>query len=279
MREFRKKQKKFKKIMNTFCIITAVFMFVYIGVEPFLPDIIGSVGTICVGYVADVLVVVSIVFLFMYFSKYSKSDSFLEHIEYELSDCGCYYTSRQEASQKEYFDAVLDDLKNNGYNIEMNVEIDGFTFNARAIKGKEFFYIVCDDEIDKNDIIAYQQSGVYDLTAVNVRRKANAVMLYICDNADDGAVGLSKVITPLGKKEQIKIANAIVELSAGRCYFLGNKPTKCQQMIANYVMNCELPIKDKFKLNEKLPFQYELEEHMKGFNIKDFNNGTFYAHY
>lgn len=278
MKEFRLKQKKLKKIMNIFCIITAVFMFVYIGVEPFLPDIIGSVGTLCVGYAADVLVVVSVALLFVYFSKYSKSDSFLEYIEYELSDCGCYFTSRQETSQKDYLTAVLDDLKSNGFNIETNVEIDGFTFDVRAIKGKEIFYIVCDDEIDKNDVIAYQQSAIYDITAVNVKRKANAVMLYICDNADDSAVSLSKAITPLGKKEQIKIANSIVELSSKRCYFLGNKPTKCQQMIANYVMNCALPIKDKFKLNEKLPFQYELEEHMKDFNIKDFNNGTFFAH-
>ena len=278
MKEFRLKQKKLKKIMNIFCIITAVFMFVYIGVEPFLPDIIGSVGTLCVGYAADVLVVVSVALLFVYFSKYSKSDSFLENIEYELSDCGCYFTSRQETSQKDYLTAVLDDLKSNGFNIETNVEIDGFTFDVRAIKGKEIFYIVCDDEIDKYDVIAYQQSAIYDITAVNVKRKANAVILYICDNADDGAVSLSKAITPLGKKEQIKIANSIVELPSKRCYFLGNKPTKCQQMIANYVMNCALPIKDKFKLNEKLPFQYELEEHMKDFNIKDFNNGTFFAH-
>ena len=278
MKEFRLKQRKLKKIMNIFCIITAVFMFVYIGVEPFLPDIIGSVGTLCVGYAADVLVVVSVALLFVYFSRHSKSDSFLEYIEYELSDCGCYFTSRQETSQKDYLVAVLDDLKSNGFNIETNVEIDGFTFDVRAIKGKEIFYIVCDDEIDKNDVIAYQQSAIYDITAVNVKRKANAVMLYICKNADDGAVSLSKAITPLGKKEQIKIANSIVELSSKRCYFLGNKPTKCQQMIANYVMNCALPIKDKFKLNEKLPFQYELEEHMKNFNIKDFNNGTFFAH-
>lgn len=278
MKEFRLKQKRLKKIMNIFCIITAMFMFVYIGIEPFLPDIIGSVGTLCVGYAADALVVVSVVLLFMYFSRYSKSDSFLEYIEYELSDCGCYFTSREQTSKTEYMKAVIDDLKSNGFSIETNVEIDGFTFDARAIKGKELFYIVCDDEIDKNDVIAYQQSAIYDITAVNIKRRANAVMLYICDKAEDGAISLSKSITPLGKKEQIKIANSIVELSSKRCYFLGNKPTKCQQMIANYVMNCALPIKDKFKLNEKLPFQYELEEHMKNFNIKDFNNGTFFAH-
>jgi hypothetical protein len=46
-------------------------------------------------------------------------------------------------------------------------------------------------------------------------------------------------------------------------------------MIANYVMNCEVPIKDEFKGNEKLKFQFELEEKMKHFDIHDFKNGTF----
>ena len=139
-------------------------------------------------------------------------------------------------------------------------------------------YILKEDEVDKNDLIAYQESAIYDLTSINLKRKADVVMLYICDHADDGAVSLSKMITPLGRKEQIKIANAVVEVSSSRCYFLGNKATKCQQLIANYVMNVEVPIKDEFKGKEQLPFQAELEEHMKEFNIKDFKAGTFYAH-
>ena len=49
-------------------------------------------------------------------------------------------------------------------------------------------------------------------------------------------------------------------------------------MIANYAMNVEVPIKDEFKGKEQLPFQAELEEHMKEFNIKDFKAGAFYAH-
>ena len=53
--------------------------------------------------------------------------------------------------------------------------------------------------------------------------------------------------------------------------------SKCQQMIANYVMGCELPIADANK-GERLPFQDKLEEKMKTFTLAEFKNGTFFAH-
>lgn len=278
MKEFRVKQRKLKKVMQLICTITGIYIFIYIGIQPMLVDWLGRIPAIIFGYAADILVLASISVLFVYYSRYSASNSFLENIEYELTDCGCYFTSREEKSIDDYYSAVLDDLKINGYHIDSKVEIDGFEFSSRAMKRSEIFYIINDESVDKNDIIAYQQSAIYDVTAVNVKRKANVVMLFICENADDSAIELSKSITTFGKKEQIKIVNCIVELSSGKCYFLGNKPTKCQQMIANYVMNCDLPIKDKYKLEEKLPFQHQLEEHMKDFNIKDFKNGVFFAH-
>lgn len=274
MREFRKKQKRLKYIMNTVCSLTAIVLFVYIGIEPMLNSTVSNV----INFSSYILILISVVVLYLYFTKYGKSDKFLEAVENELSDVGYYLTSREEKTVESYEKIVIEDLKNNGFSIESNVEVDELTFSYRAIKGKDVFYIVSMDEVDKNDIIAYQQSSIYDITSVTIKRKANAVMLYICNNADDGAISLSKMITPLGKKEQIKFANAIIELSTGRCYFLGNKPTKNQQLIANYVMNCEIPIKDKYKATEKLSFQYDLEEHMKDFNIKDFKNGNFYAH-
>ena len=49
-------------------------------------------------------------------------------------------------------------------------------------------------------------------------------------------------------------------------------------MIASYVLKCSLPIADKYKGERHLPFQDKLEIHMADFNIKDFKNGTFYAH-
>lgn len=274
MREFRKKQKVLKYIMNCICVITALFVFVFIGIEPMISDL----ATNIMNYISYVLVIATMVVLYLYFSKYGKSDKFLEAVENELEDVGYYFTSREEKTINDYTNVVIEDLKNNGFAIDSNVDVDGFTFDYKAIKGKELFYIINIDDLDKNDIIAYQESAIYDITSVTIKRKANAVMLYVCNNADDGAISLSKMITPLGKKETIKFANAIVELSTNRCYFLGNKPTKLQQLIANYVMNCEVPIKDKYIANEKLPFQAELEEHMKNFNIKDFKSGNFYAH-
>lgn len=274
MREFRKKQKRLKIAMNTICIVAAVTLFIYIGITPILSDVVDNAINVC----TYLLIIAAMVVLFIYFNKYGKSDKFLEAVEYELSDDGYYLTSRTENTIEDYTKAVLDDLKKHSFSINSNVEVDDFTFDYKATKGKDVFYVINIDELDKNDIIAYQESAIYEITSMSMKRKANAVMLYVCDKADEGAISLSKMITPLGKKEYIKFANAIVELSSGRCYFLGNKPTKCQQLIINFVMNCEIPIKDKYKSNEKLLFQYELEEHMKDFNIKDFKSGNFYAH-
>lgn len=278
MREFRKKQKRLKKIMNSVVIVTAVYLFVYIGVEPVLAKSLGATVTMIAAYLSDILVVASMAVLFLYFSKYGKSDKFLESVENELSDTGYYFTARQEKDIDSYYNAVVENLRLNSFSVDEKVVVDDFEFTARATKGKSVIYILKEDEVDKNDLIAYQESAIYDLTSINLKRKADVVMLYICDRADEGAVSLSKMITPLGRKEQIKIANAVVEGSTSRCYFLGNKATKCQQLIANYAMNVEVPIKDEFKGKEQLPFQAELEEHMKKFNIKDFKAGTFYAH-
>ena len=233
MREFRLKQKKLKKLMNTLFIITGVYFFVYIGVQPMIAKALGSIAAIVAAYIGYALIFVSLSVLFVYTSKYSKSDK-----------------------------AVLNDLKYNGYKVSENVEIDGFEFNARAVKGKEMFYIVCTENVDKNDMIAYLQSAIYDVTAVNIRRRGTGVVLFITDTADESALELSKEITPIDKKEKL--------------IFLGNKPAKYQQMIANYVMNCEIPIKDDFIVKDKLSYQARLEEKMKEFNLKDFNNGSFY---
>lgn len=276
MREFRLKQKKLKKLMNTLFIITGVYFFVYIGVQPMIAKALGSIAAMAAAYVGYALILVSLSVLFVYTSKYSKSDKFLETIEYELQDAGCYLTSRTEKDMDSYYNAVLNDLKYNGYKVSENIEIDGFEFNARAVNGKEMFYIVCTENVDKNDIIAYLQSAIYDVTAVNIRRRGTGVVLFITDSADESALELSKEITPIDKKEKLIFANAIVETDSGKCYFLGNKPAKYQQMIANYVMNCEIPIKDDFIVKDKLSYQARLEEKMKEFNLKDFNNGSFY---
>lgn len=276
MREFRLKQKKLKKAMNILFVVTGIYFFVYIGVEPMIAKGIGSGASIAAAYVGYALILVSLSVLFVYASKYSKSDKFLETIEYELKDAGYYLSSRPERDIASYRKVVIDDLKRCGYSISENVEIDGFEFSARALKGKEMFYIVCTESLDKNDVIAYLQSAIYDVTAVNIRRKGTGVVLFITDEADPSALELSKEITPIDKKEKLVFANAIAECNSGRCYFLGNKPEKYQQMIANYVMNCDVPIKDKFIADEKLKYQFELEEKMKQFNLKDFNNGSFY---
>ena len=278
MEQFRKKQRKNKKILNILLIISAVYMFLYIGAEPILAKQFGGVITMISAYIAYALILASLIMLFIYTSKYSKCDKYLEAIENELSDAGYYFTSRTEKTPEQYLDVMREDLVNHGFDIKSNIEIDGFEFDLRAVKGKEYIYIVCVDDVDKNDVIAYQESAIYDVTATMLKRKGNTVVVFISNKVQESAVELSKVITPIDKKERMLFSNAIVELDTGRCYFLGNKPAKSQQMIANYVMNCEIPIKDKYIGKEKLPYQHRLKEHMNDFNLKDYNNGTFSAH-
>lgn len=277
MREFRKKQKRLFNLMRAVVIFGAVFIFIYIGVQPYVAELSNTASVIC-GYICDFLVIAVLVMLFLYYSKYGKSDSFLTSVENELSDTGYYLTSRSESTQQEYLQVMYDDLNQCRYSMSKSIEINEFEFDFKAEKKKEFFYCVCVDSLDKNDILAYLDSVIYDITVQNVKRRGDAVLCFVTDKAQEDAVALSKMITPIGKKEQLKIALAVCELSTQRVYFLGNVKTKCQQMIANFVMNCDVPIKEQYIGKEKLPFQAELEEKMKSFNIKDFKDGNFYAH-
>lgn len=263
--------------MNIVVVFTAIYFLVLIGIEPAVAKYSNALYMV-LSYISDILVVVCLGVLFLYFSKYGKSDKFLEAVEYELSDVGYYLTAREENNQNDYYKAVVSDIRSNGFSVDEKISINDFDFDAVARKGKDVIYIVNIDDLDKNDVVAYIDSVTYDITAINVKRKANAVIMFVTNKADDGAISLSKMITPLGKKETIKIANAIIETDTRRVYFLGNKISKHQQIIANFAMNCDVPIKDKYKSSEQLPFQAELEEHMKEFNIKDFKNGNFFAH-
>ena len=276
MNEIRKKQKSFKKIMRIFVIITAVLLLVYIGVAPFLST--SPALYTAINYLCDILVILSLILVLLYYSRYSKLELFLNDVEGEINDCGYYLTSREEKDVSSYYNAVENDLKNAGFSIENNLELSELDFDCRALKAKEFIYINCIDELDKNDVIAYLDAAVYDITVGNLKRKGNCVVAFICSAVDEDALSLSKAVTAMGRKNQLKFTVAIVDVLQGRVYFSGLNPTKCQQMTANYIMKCEVPIDDRFKGKEKLKFQYELEEKMKDFNINDFKNGTFSVH-
>lgn len=277
MKEFRKKQKRLYAFMKALIIVAAVCIFIFIGIKPAVAQV-STVAVMVCNYTCDFLILSAMAVLFIYYSKYGKSDAFLTSVENELSDAGYYLTSRAENTQNDYVNAVILDLQNCGYSVNRNVEINELEFDFKAESRKEFFYCIKTDNADKNDILAYLDSVIYDITVKSLKRKGNAVICFVTDKAEDEAIALSKMITPLGKKEQIKIAVAVCELSSRRVYFLGNIKTKCQQMIANFVMNCDVPIKEQYIGKERLPFQVELEEHMKSFNIKDFKSGNFYAH-
>lgn len=278
MKEFRLKQKRLKKAMTFMLVFAAVFIFIYIGIEPFVVELAGKTVNSVLYFLSNAVVIVAMVLLFLYYSKYSKSDFYLQSIEDEISDVSYYFTSREENESDLYKKAVAADLIDNNFSVQNNIKADGFDFSFKANKGKDYIYCTEISNLDRNDVIAYSDCVLNDLTTMNLKRKGNIVVFFITDKADEGAIALSKMTTAYGRKQQIKINNAIIELSTKRCYFLGNRETKNQANIANYIMNCDLPIKDKFKAKERLAFQDELAEKMKGFDLKKYLDGQFIVH-
>lgn len=277
MRSVRKKQKNFYKFLKGLVIFSVIFIFVYIGAEPYAKAYSTDLA-VGVNYACDILVIANLVVIFLYYSKYGKVESFLKDIENELEDAGYYISAREKENLTERCDTICKDLENNGYKISKNIDVKDFSFNVRALKGKNYFYIVKIENLDKNDVLAYLDEMIYDLTSNCFKRKGNGVLCLITDNAQDDAVEISKMITPLGRKGQLKIALAIDETDTGNVYFQGNEETKNKTLIANFVMNCDMPIKDNYIHKEKLPYQFELEKKAEKFTLKDFNNGNFYLH-
>lgn len=277
MKEIRKKQKRLYTAMKVIVSVTLVYIVVYIGIQPYTSEW-GQTIALVLSYLSDILIVASLAVALIYYSRYGKTNAFLTRIEHEIKDCGYYKINGTQSNQEDYLNSLFDKLKNDGFAIESNVEYDGLEFSYVAVKRKEFFYICDIDDLSKDDVLAYLDSTVNDLTVRRLKRAGNCVIVFITDKAQDSAVALSKMICTFGKKEQLKIAIAIAEPETLKCYFLGNMQTKTQAMTAEYLMNTKVPIPDELKHKEVLDFQKELEKHMEEFTIKSYLDGTFYAH-
>ena len=83
MREVRKKQKNFYKFLKSLVIFSVVFIFVYIGAQPYVKSFNETLA-VAVNYACDILVIINLVVIFLYYSKYGKVESFLKDIENEL---------------------------------------------------------------------------------------------------------------------------------------------------------------------------------------------------
>lgn len=263
--------------MKIIVSVTLVYIVVYIGIQPYAAEW-GRTLSIVLSYLSDVLIVVNLAIALIYYSRYGKTNAFLTRIEHEIKDCGYYKINGTVSNQEDYLNSLFDKLKNDGFAIESNVEYDGLEFSYVAMKRKEFFYVCDIDDLSKDDVLAYLDSTVNDLTVRRLKRVGNCLLVFITDKAQDEAVALSKMICTFGKKEQLKIAIAIAEPETLKCYFLGNMQTKTQAMTAEYLMNTHVPIPDELKHKEVLEFQKELEKHMEEFTIKSYLDGTFYAH-
>lgn len=153
MREFRKKQKRLFKLMKSLIIFTVIYILIYIGIEPTVQNYSAELAVI-LNYVSQILIILNLPVIFIYYSRYGKCDSFLERTEYEISDYAYYFVSYDEMAESEYVSILGDNFKNNGYSISQNIEIDEFDFDITASKKKEFFYVCSVKSVSRNDVLA-----------------------------------------------------------------------------------------------------------------------------
>ena len=110
MNKIRLKQRKLFKLLKGLVVTVAALLFVFIGVQPYVAEFNPTLA-ITVRYVLELLVVVILIVLFWYYSRYGKADSFLTEIEDEINDYGYYLTSRPEKDSESYINSMVDNLK------------------------------------------------------------------------------------------------------------------------------------------------------------------------
>ena len=262
------KKKRLYALMKFFIIFGVLFIVFYIGAKPTIDEWNATSSVIC-SYTCDALIIANLILVFLYYTKYGKCDVVLNNISDEIADCGYYLIDSDPMETDEYVSAVAERLGNSMYSIKNDIELCELDFSFYADKRTEFIYCAAVEQLDRNDVIAYLDSVVNDITYHTLKRKGSGVMLFVTDKADESAISLSKLIASLGRKAQIRVAIAIVEPSDGKIYYLGNQQTKCQQMIANYAQLAELPLSDDLKVNDKLDYQKKLEEKLKTATVNE----------
>lgn len=61
------------------------------------------------------------------------------------------------------------------------------------------------DSLSRDDVLAYLDVVVNDLTVRNLKRSGNCIICFVTDEAEDGAVALSKMVCTFGKKSSLKL--------------------------------------------------------------------------
>ena len=140
MREVRKKQKNFYKFLKSLVIFSVVFIFIYIGAQPYVKSFNETLA-VAVNYACDILVIINLVVIFLYYSKYGKVESFLKDIENELEDAGYYINSRDKESIEQRCVTISNDLEKNGYKMDKLVEVKDFSLTQEQLKAIIIFIL------------------------------------------------------------------------------------------------------------------------------------------
>lgn len=251
-----------KKLTRVLLIAMVVFILVFIGIEPALIRHYGNISYFHIALYFIVLLALSA--LLFYESKYKKIENCHEKMQYVLSDAGYYYTARSEKEPKAFADAIIQDATECGYRVSYHKEAAELEFYAVLQHKKDLMYLVTLEETDKNDMLAYLDSALHDISAVQLQRTGNAVVLFICNHAAEEAVALSKKRTDIqtARHAWLHLAYAICEVPESKVYFLGNKADRCRWLITHFAMHCEVPVPKSYMASQLLPFQEKLTDEL-----------------
>lgn len=274
MKKFSVKIQLLKLLRNVLLFLSAAMIVAYITFEATINNHLNNPLTFQI--ILFAVLAVTLAYVLFYEWRYGDAERYLKDAQCQISDAGYYLTARKQESPGGYVNAVKDDLAASGYRISEKVMCGDLEFDFVGTKPFEFFYAATFDTADHKDIAAYTLAAANDLANERMKRKGECVVLFVCRNADKGAIAVSKQFTRLqfSRSKTITVYPLIVDLSTRQVYFLGNKICRAQKMAVNYVLNCQIPLKPEYIGKEKLPFQQELADKLASFDFKAFKNAN-----
>lgn len=264
MKNARQRLKAFQYLRNTVFVLTGLLLIVYMMTEPYPTS---SGNALSLQYIALLACVfISVALALWYEIVCGKAVRILEDMMLMVEDAGWYYTARHEPDAFSYCNAVKEDLLSHGFKLRA---ADGFAFCA--VKGNEYFYALIRPSLDKETLLSLQEKTLQHLCGLKLHPKGDALLMVLTSHTEESAVNASKYIrrSAFGRKGSFVLQTAIIEPHTKRVYCLGNRVSRAQKMIVNYVMNCDLPPDSRFICNDKLPFQKALSQTVNTVTIKE----------
>lgn len=266
MEEFERK----KRIVDRALKISVAFAVIFILGAPFLGKIYKENLTIFQNL--NIVVVIVSISIAFFFNRYRKAAIYVDEIKAQINDCGCYITAINAENCEQYEKEVFNNFNKSFFAVTSDVRLDGRFFQFFATKKRLTVYYTNCKKLTLDDYCELADAANKSSASVNIRKKAASALLIVCEKIDDEVIANSKLITKYGKSW---VYPFIVNVSDSKAYFLNDGNKDLKPVLMNFLGYKDGVIDEKYKVKEKLDFQKRLDENMKYFSIKDYQDGKF----